>query len=201
MSHGDSFFEMTRTSDLVADEGIGMPPYHFRCRTTTVAYSEPASYHEKVRQMAFDGDVSTKDTAQLIDYARNARWGTHELPWEKRHGGDDKLYPTDVAHFLKHRNDVGVSTIEEYNKEIKRMLSGRNCDVFLVIKDKKYPYPKLLFRETTSEKLLIINVKGQNIASCHFMYEKKWVKGMKNYNVFLKLRGGIIKWLIKRIYI
>ena len=33
----------TRTGKII-EEGIGLPPYHFRCRTTTVAHFEPAEY-------------------------------------------------------------------------------------------------------------------------------------------------------------
>lgn len=200
MAHEPSFLETARTSDLIAEEGIGLPPYHFRCRTTTVAYSEPATYHEKVAQMVIDGDISTKEATRLVDFARNASWGTHKAIWEKQFGGDGQKHLTSFVHYNKHASDVGAVTMESYNMGAINLIREGKRDVYLAIKSKTHPYPQLFFYDNKTKGLAIVNIKGQSIASYLKIKDSNWEKLLKKHNVIIKLKAGIMKW-IEHIFI
>lgn len=195
MAHGEFFLNMARTSDLIADEGIGLPPYHFRCRTTTVAYSEPATYHEKVAQMAIDGDIPTKEATRLIDFARNGRWGTHKAVWEEQFGGDGEKHLTSFVHYKKHAGKVRASSMADYNNAAINLIRGGSRDVYVALRDKCHPHPIMYFYDNKTEEFLVFNVKGQNIATYHKMTPAKWGKRIAKHNVIIKLKGGLMKWI------
>lgn len=194
MSHVENFKSIIRTSDLIADEGIGMPPYHFRCRTTTVAYSEPATYHEKVRQMLYDGEISTKEAVRLVDYARNASWGEHKTKWK------GKEYHTALYHYDKHKGNVKAASWADYNGAARDMVRRGRREIYLVIEEKKKPYPVLYFYKRATKELTVVNVKGQNIASYYKKDAKSIDRMLDKSDASIKLNGGITKW-IKRIFI
>lgn len=195
MTHGASFLNTSRTSDLIADEGVGLPPYHFRCRTTTVAYSEPATYHEKVAQMAVDGDISTKDATRLIDFARNGKWGTHKKVWEKRFSGDGKAHLTSFVHYKKHAAEVQVSSMADYNNAAINLIRGGSHDVYVAIRNKTHPHPVMYFYNSKTQEFVTFNIKGQNIATYYKMEPAKFEKRLARHNVIIKLKGGIMKWI------
>ncbi|MDR1873546.1 MAG: hypothetical protein LBQ90_00825 [Synergistaceae bacterium] len=184
-----------KTSKIVA-QGIGMPPYHFRCRTTTVAYFEPADYWEKASHWAIDGEIPQKEQPRLIDYARNARWGTHTKTWEKSAGGDGRKHLTSFVHFQKHAADVGAATMEEYNQRLMSLIRRAGREVYLTIEQKEHPYPQLVFYDAKTREVAIINLKGQQIASFYVKDGRKFEKQLKKLNVVQKLDDAreIKKW-------
>lgn len=185
----------SRTSRLVG-QGVGMPPYHFRCRTTTVAHYEPAEYWRRAAHWGIDGEMPAKETSRMLDYARNARWGTHSAVWGKTFGGDGKEHPTSFVHYKKHGRDIGASSMTEYNERIDSLIRRGGRDAYMVIRRKEYPYPQLLFYDEKSRELAVINIKGQQIASFFEAEGFKFEKLLKRNDVVLKLEKmrGVVKW-------
>ncbi len=182
-----------RTGDIVSS-GVGLPPYHFRCRTTTVAHFEPADYHARVREWAINGEIPRKEQSTLIQYASNAKWGTLEVVWYKKDGGDGKKHPTALVHFRRHAKDLQIKSMAEYNERAMNLIRGGSRDTYLVIEDKKHPYPVLFFHNPKTRELAVVNVKGQHLASYYRMKNGQWEKKLVKQNVRVKLEGGLMKW-------
>ncbi len=185
---------MGRTTDITGS-GIALPPYHFRCRTTTVAHFVPADYHERVREWAINGEVPRREQVGLIDFARNARWGTHRATWHKRDGGDGEKHPTAFVHFRRHAKDLRIRTMSEYNEAAMNLIRGGSRDVYLVIAKKEHPYPVLLFHNPKTRELAVVNIKGQHLASYYRMRSGQWEKKLAKQNAYVKLKGGLMKWI------
>lgn len=181
---------MGRTTDITGS-GVALPPYHFRCRTTTVAHFAPADYHERVREWAINGEVPRREQAGLIDFARNARWGTHPVVWHKRYGGDGKEHPTVFVHYKRHAS----ASMEEYNAAAMNLIRGGPRDVYLAIEEKRHPYPVLLFHNPQTREIAIVNVKGQTLASYYIMRSGQWESKFTRREICIKLRGGLRKWI------
>lgn len=185
---------MPKSNDIVAS-GVALPPYHFRCRTTTVAYFEPAEYWERAKQWAIDGEVPQKERPGLIGYARNARWGAHKAVWEKRNGGDGDKHATSFVHYMKHSPELRISSMAAYNEAAMNLISGGSRDVYLAIEQKEHPYPVLLFHNPKTRELVRVNVKGQHIATYYVIGDKQWKRLQSKHNIWLRLKGGLMKWI------
>jgi hypothetical protein len=185
-----------KTSKIVA-QGIGMPPYHFRCRTTTVAHFEPADTWEKAAHWAIDGEIPEGEQPRLIDYARNARWGMHRRTWSESEGGDGKEHQTAFVHFKKHAYDVNAASLEEYNQGLVSLIRRAGREVWLTIEKKEHPYPQLLFYDAKTREFAVVNLKGQNIASYYSMNGKQFGNTLKRRNVVIQLTDAreIKKWI------
>jgi hypothetical protein len=185
-----------KTSKIIA-QGIGMPPYHFRCRTTTVAHFEPADTWEKASHWAIDGEIPKDEQPRLIDYARNARWGTHRRIWPESKGGDGKEHTTSFVHFQEHAPEMGISVLEEYNQGLMSLIRRAGRDVYLTIEDKKYPYPQLVFYDAKTREAAIITLKGQQIATYFMTTGKKFEKLLGKLRIVQKLDDArkIQKWI------
>lgn len=180
-----------RTGEII-EEGIGLPPYHFRCRTTTVAHFEPAEFHEKAKEWAINGEVPKKSESILVDYARNARWGTHKLYFR------NSLNTSALYHFKRHGNDMGLASLQDYNAELMRVIKSGKSEKWLVIPDKiKKPYPILYARDAKTRFVAIINLDGQTIASFYEMNDQYWddlLNMIKKHGNYIQLNRGITKW-------
>ena len=185
---------MGKTSDIIKS-GMGLPPYHFRCRTTTVAYFAPSEFHEKAKQWAIDGEIPFEEQKNLISYAKNSHWGTHSVTWPKSYGGDGEKHPTAFVHYKKHASQVGANSMDEYNIAAMNLVRGGSRDVYLAIEDKMHPHPVLFFHNPKTQELAIIHIKGQNIATYHVTNAKQWERKLKKQQVCLKLKGGVMKWI------
>jgi hypothetical protein len=185
-----------KTSKIVA-QGIGMPPYHFRCRTTTVAHFEPADTWEKASHWVIDGETPREEQSRLIDYARNARWGTHKRTWAESKGGDGKEHLASFVHFHEHGQEMGITTMEEYNQRLMSLIRRAGRDVYLTIGDKLYPYPQLVFYDAKTQEVAVINLKGQQVATYFMAAGKKFEKHLEKLNVVQKLDEArkIQKWI------
>ena len=182
-----------KTTDIT-DKGVALPPYHFRCRTTTVARFEPADYHEKVSEWAINGEIPDREQARLIQYAGNAGWGTHQVIWPKSGGGDGEPHPTSFVHYKKHASDVRAASMSDYNAKAMNLIGGGSRDVYAAIFDKKHPYPVLFFHNPKTRELVVVNVKGQNIVTYHIINDKQWENKLRSQDVRVKLKGGLTKW-------
>ena len=186
-----------KTSKIVA-QGIGMPPYHFRCRTTTVAHFEPADTWQKASHWAIDGEVPRREIPRLLAYACNARWGTHLRTWERSAGGDGQKHPTAFVHFKKHGSrEMGLHSLEEYNQELVSLVRRAGRDVYLAIQKKEHPYPILIFRDEHTQETAVINLKGQQFATFFRPNDKRFETLLKDYDISLKLKNarGVMKWI------
>ena len=176
-----------------------MPPYHFRCRTTTVAHFEPADTWQKASHWAIDGEVPDKERSGLIDFARNSSWGTHWVTWPRGRGGDGRKHPTVFTHFQNHKADMAVSSLEEYNQKIFSLIRRSGRDVYLVTARKQYPAPKLYFFDEKTLELAAIDVKTQRFLTCFKVADiEKGLKEIRQGNelaVKLPEMQGVTKWI------
>ncbi len=179
----------TKTGQII-EQGIGFPPYHFRCRTTTVAHFEPAEYHERVKEWAINGEVPHKQLPGLVGYAKNARWGTHKLTWN----GIDRQ--TARHHYEKHKDDVKAASMSDYNSMAIELVRNGKSSLYLAMQDKMCaPYPVLYARDDDTGNVAVINIKGQNIATFLNMNDNKWSKLAEKQEIWLELPKGISKWI------
>ena len=186
-----------KTSKIVA-QGVGMPPYHFRCRTTTVAHFEPADTWQKAGHWAIDGEAPRREIPRLLDYARNARWGTHLRVWERSAGGDGQEHPTAFVHFKKHGlREMELHSLEEYNQRLVSLVRRAGRDVYLAIRKKEHPYPVLIFRDERTQETVVINLKGQQFATFFRPNDKSFATLLRSYDISLKLENarGVMKWI------
>lgn len=150
---GQRMLGMRKTSEIT-DSGIGLPPYHFRCRTTTVAHFEPAEYHERVKHWVLDGEVPQKEMSKVLDYVKNSRWGTHYAKWRKQDGGDGKEHTTLFTHYMKHRSqfkNVKIENMADYSQKAIELIRGGKRDLYLAIRNKEHPYPVILAYNPATE--------------------------------------------------
>lgn len=182
----------TKTGQII-EQGVGFPPYHFRCRTTTVAHFEPAEYHARAREWAVNGEIPKKAERTLIDYAMNSKWGTHKLVLN----GNTK--PAALYHLQRHGKDMGLSSLKDYNSKLMEIVRSGKSERWLTIRDKiQKPYPVLYARDPKSKLVAIMNLKGQTIASFYEMNDKNWDALIKHINedgACVQLRGGLTKWI------
>lgn len=133
--HGkDADLSGTRTRDL---KGVGSPPYHYRCRTITVAYFEAASEiagpgdapdvsanMDRWKRVAYDRDNLTgKEIGAIIQHAKSANWA----------GGRNG----DIArsHYLKHKTVLGASDQAAFNQAAIDNIRRAGRDVYLSIRE------------------------------------------------------------------
>ncbi len=120
----------TRTRDL---KGVGSPPYHYRCRTITVAYwetpaetpgpdAEPdtAQSLDQWKRAAYDRDpLPRKEVAALIDRARSAKW-----PHAKVVRG----------HYRKHQRALGIENQSDFSQSAIDLIRRGNRDVYTSVR-------------------------------------------------------------------
>ena len=180
----------TKTGQII-EQGVGFPPYHFRCRTTTVAHFEPAEYHEKAKDWAMNGELPKNAERTLIDYAMNSKWGTHKMP-------GSGMSPSRF-HLEKHGRKMGFTNLADYNAKVMEVARSAKSDRWLIIRDKiESPFPVLYSRDPKSGYMLVVNIKGQMIASFYKISDRKWDNLIKKINAegaCVHLKGGLAKWI------
>lgn len=112
-------FAGTPTSKL--GKGTASPPYHFRCRTITVAYfGSGDSAIDRWTVAAYDREpLSRKDLGALIERARSASW-----PHTKVVRG----------HFRKHQARLGIETQEAFSASAIDLIRRGDRDVYLSVR-------------------------------------------------------------------
>lgn len=191
----------TRTRDL---KGVGSPPYHYNCRTITVAYWEtpaeiagpdetpdPAASLDQWKRAAHDRErLSRKQVAAVIDRAKAANWA----------GGKSG----DVArnHFQKHSAVLGIGDQGEYNQAAADNIRRAGRDTCLSIRVGSLVASFMRPHRRISSKGK--NVEGFNVTAVdlernrlptHHFREK--LPAWKNEVPPVKHGGwGIAKWLV-----
>lgn len=106
-----------RTRDLVDTYGLRLPPYHWRCRTVTVAYfppDDPPRFRDDFGARA-NRDILTSLTDAEIhewvkDLRRKARSGA--LPYNDTDARDDK----------KHWRELGANNADDYEHKCREIV-------------------------------------------------------------------------------
>jgi SPP1 gp7 family putative phage head morphogenesis protein len=119
MHSGADDLSNTPTSKL--GKGVGSPPYHFRCRTITVAYfGSPDKDLDRWMRAAYDRErLSRKDAAAIIDRAKTASWP--DIKVSRKHYG-------------KHGNALGLTSQKAYNQSAVDLIRQGDRDVYLSIR-------------------------------------------------------------------
>ena len=112
-----------RTQDLPAN--VASPPYHFRCRSITVAYwhqptannnDNPAPEYQQWKRKAYDRETLTrKETAALIERSKAASWRNAQAL---------------QRHINKH-TALATGDMERYNNEAINLIRRAKRDVYL----------------------------------------------------------------------
>lgn len=191
----------TRTRDL---KGVGSPPYHYNCRTITVAYWETpaeiaapedapdtAANLDQWKRAAYDHDpLPRKQVEALIDRAKAANWA----------GGKSG----DVArsHFDKHSVVLGISDQATFNQAAVDNIRRAGRDVYLSVRDGnlRASFVRPVTRTRSKGKreaghvITVVELQDNRLVTHHFarkmpVYEDE-VPPVKQGG------WGIVKWLI-----
>lgn len=186
---GDDFSRV-KTSEL--PQGTASPPYHFRCRTITVVYFQPAG------QESAGGD----DPARwLVDaYNREALSHADTEALIARCKGADWLNGTSLkAHYDKHGQ--AYESPEAYTQAAQAIIAQAARDVYLSVRNGKL---KALFVEMRkasngrpSAKLVVVDVQGQTLETFHVRTPPKLSADRDEVPAIKQPGYGIAKWLRK----
>lgn len=202
----DQKIKEVSTKDLPA--GVGLPPYHGNCRSTTViAYDYeidtdistmeiPGGNLKLAKEIAAKLQVKldnkeqlrTKEIVKLKELCMNSGWGEDSLKY----------------HFNKHRFDETIksSSITDYNQKANDLIRDPFSDIYLTY-SRKYGLQIWLHHVIDEEKelsnLLIITPGKEQIETFHQMREVFKLYIVKKTDKF-KLQEkakGIKKWFRK----
>lgn len=184
--HGaDADFAATPTDAL--DIGTAGPPYHFRCRTITVAHlgAGPQTPVERWTQRVRDREtLGRKELGALIDRAKSAQW-----PHVKVARG----------HYRKHRGRLGLDNQADYNQSALDLIRRGDRDVYLSMRKGvlNATFVRQVRRADDGDKGFMITAVDMeaNKITTHHWREKL---GAKNDQVppHKQPARGIVKWLI-----
>ncbi len=163
-----------KTSEL--PDGVAGPPYHYRCRTTTVAYFEE-----------LEGEPKGDETRQFFDGMKRRKEKVVYRYVDKELGRELVLTDGGVKHVLEKRRH-GIKSVDKIKtamKSIKEM--GEN------IRDKEQIVTLsqngvvLVFRDNVVYSAYLPESKNyfKNITTRRF---KKWVELLKSYFTGLFIR-------------
>ncbi len=183
--HGaDADFAGTPTSKL--GSGTASPPYHFRCRTITVAYfGSGNSDVDRWTEAAYDRvPLSRKDVGALIERAKMAAW-----PHTKVVRG----------HYRKHQARLGIDTQEAFSASAIDLIRRGDRDVYLSLR--KGVLNATFVRAFTEQRrgasgyiVTSVDLAANKITSHHWRAN---IETTGDEVPALKLPGrGIMKWLI-----
>lgn len=197
------FFKSGQTQGkATADMSIGMPPYHFNCRTLTMGITGdiPDTPLHKIKNPT-DADVSDRlsyivnnqitpgkaETKAIVDRMGTAKWGSYTIKNSNRPELDGKL-PVDY-HFNAHKKDSRLKSITDYNDRISTMIRSGSRDVYLTLANDMHPQVILY----DGKHILFVNPVRNEITSYyrHSSFENKIARSK---HIKLPARG-LTKWL------
>lgn len=191
----------TRTRDL---KGVGSPPYHYRCRTITVAYWEtPAEIADpgeapdttpnmdRWKRAAYDRDKLTrKEVEAVIERAKAANWA----------GGKRE----DVArdHFRRHSVTLKINDQADYNQAAVDNIRRAGRDVYLSVRNGSLTGSFVRSHRRISSKgktidgfiVTVVDLEGNRLLSHHF--KEKLPQHQDEVPPVKQGGRGIMKWLI-----
>ena len=185
-----SSLEGLKTSKLPSN--TASPPYHFRCRTITVAYFETGASSEESteayagwKRKLYDREpLSTKETAALIERSKGASW-----PHTKVVRGHYRRY------LARHAKYIPVESQSEFSQRAIDLIRRSNRDVYLSMRKGKL---HAVFAERIQGAgrnryaTAIVDVEDNKLLSYHL---KKQLQSSKDEILAVKQPGrGIQKW-------
>lgn len=197
--HGQSAdFSERPTSELTPD--TASPPYHFRCRTITVAYFGPprgaqietpdghptidlARVEERVRQREALG---REDVAALVARAATAEWGS-----DRRFDG----------HVRRHARRMGLASAQDYDASARAMLENARSDVYLSMRkgsiDVVFARPARDHRGEPSHITTVVGLRDNVIRTHHYKRNLRTTEDQVPVVLqSMRTEKGVIKWLI-----
>ncbi|PID36858.1 MAG: hypothetical protein CR993_03125 [Rhodobacterales bacterium] len=167
------------------DKGTASPPYHFRCRTITVAYfGSGDSDLDRWTVAAYDREpLSRKDVGTLIERARSARW-PHSKVME--------------SHFRRKAGELGFPFLDEYNQSAVDLIRRGDRDVYISLRkgvlNATFVRPFIEQRKGKPGYIVTSVDLAENKITSHHWREKLETTG--DEVPALKQPGrGIMKWL------
>lgn len=193
--HGKSVdLSNTPTRDL---KGVGSPPYHYRCRTITVAYWSPtaevsapagstdtASAFDQWKRAAYDRErLPRKQVEALIDRAKAAKW-----PHAKVVRG----------HFRKHQRALGIENQSDFSQSAIDLIRRGNRDVYTSVRDgvlnATFVAPMLRANDGRLGFIVTsVDVEAKKITSHH--WRKNLQTSADEVPALKQPAKGIMKWL------
>ena len=163
------------------------PPYHFRCRTITVAYfmDEEGELGAWKRKTYDRIPLDKKDIETIIDKAKSANWP---------HAAMRKW------HFNKHHKEFGFSNHAQYSQSAIDLIRNGKRDVYLAIRKGELDavFARAGKHKTTGKDgyfMTIVDIKNNKIRS-HYHREGDHRSKRDDVQNVKQLGRGIIKWLI-----
>lgn len=171
---------------------IGLPPYHFRCRTVTVAYlgtdpqtvAREADDIERWTMAARQRDVlPRRDLVRIVERAMTARW-------------DNLAYAR--GHLEKHMDDladagVRAESLSEYNEAMDGLIRRGDRDIALSIRRGRL-YAEFSRPVSGGRLTAIVNLSDGKRASLHV--KGKHERGSLQNEMYAPQNGrGVKKWM------
>lgn len=196
------FFKSGQTQGkATADMSIGMPPYHFNCRTLTMGVTGdiPGSQPIEPKSAITDQQVtdrsrylvnnlpkiSKSEASYLNEGFRNASWGSHKIGSK----------PTSTSHFDDHGSRLGYNSEKDYLKGAQSLITNPKSSLF-IIRDDRDPYPfKAVYH--LNSNVVIIDIHQNRIKT--FMEKSKynnWIKRQVKFDFGENVRKSFYKWLL-----
>lgn len=177
-------------------ENVGLPPYHFRCRTVTVAYlgvdpevvEREADAIERWQMAARQRETLPKrELVRLIERARMARW-------------DNLAYA--MAHVDKHRNELAALmdiepselTLDRYNAAMDELIRRGNREIALSVRRGRLYGEFYRLTQDGQRLTAVINLSDGKRTTLHV---KRGAEGGSLKNEIFAPQGGkgVQKWL------
>ena len=138
-----------------------LPPYHFNCRTTFIAYEEPKTLSGQAKDLLLNHEKITADVVKpLLKEALKAKWSS--LAKRKEHS---------KRHGIK---EMQLSNIQ-YNQNITDNIRRAGRDITLVVDEKSQNLLMYFYRYNHTNKqginkflLTVIDLSNNNIVT-HFV--------------------------------
>lgn len=163
-----------------------MPPYHFRCRTITVAYQRQAeSETDSWRRRTMDRQpLSRSDTDTLIARLKQAPWPHGKVLRQK---------------YQKHGKDLSLNSLADFTNSAEDLIRRGDRDVYLAVR--KGQLDAVFARKAKNSKgrdgylVTVVDVANRKIRSHH---HKRTLSSSQDEVQNVKQPGrGIMKWLMK----
>lgn len=182
--HGaNADLSQTRTRDL---RGTASPPYHYRCRTITVAYFGSGDQDiDRWTRAAYDREpLRKKDVAAIIELAKTAKW-----PHAKVAKG----------HFRRKAGELGLPFQDEYNQSAIDLIRRGDRDVYISMRrgalNATFVRPFVEKRRGKAGFIVTVVDLSENKLTSHHWREKLETKG-DEVPAQKQPGRGIMKWLI-----
>ncbi len=187
-------FSRVKTSEL--PKGTANPPYHFRCRTITVAYFEPAGQSSPgdgggtgpARWLvdAYNRESLTHQaTEALIERCKAAEWGTHLI---------DGKAPL-RRHYERHGKMFG--SMDEYNQFAIDLIRRANRDVYLAVRRGRLKALFVQERSRATAYIATVDVADNALETLHIRDTKRLSALADDVPAIKQPGRGIQKWLGK----